>query len=331
VGIAVDVAANFARCLIEKYKLSPPIDIESLLRRYADLAFENIPFEGVDGISLNLKVIGKTTRVIVNNKMSQIRQRFTMAHELGHVIIPWHVGTIIDHAKPEETRETSHYWKIEAEANAFAAELLMPFSYIEDVLANTKDLANANGMLSRECQVSPIASAKRLASFVPKNIVYAYERSGITEFSGRTEGTIANALSWSGQFPSSPFDYAESHFEASLNGGRIHWWVLPREMHFDINDNRTWREILDLIIRDIGVPSSSVEKFKASVNGVVAYSNGVSKRSDGHTADAVVSASIQRFKSKVDYQLFVEHKDFHSFLVKKAQELVEKKGSDHAI
>ncbi|TCT21549.1 uncharacterized protein DUF955 [Thiobaca trueperi] len=324
VGIAVDVAANFARRLVAKYKLSPPIDVESLVRRYAELIFAHIPFDGADGISLNLKVIGKTTRVIVNQNMPPIRQRFTMAHELGHVIIPWHVGTIIDHVNPEEAQESSHYWKVEAEANVFAAELLMPTDYVEDVLSNVRDLAEANRLLASECQVSPVASAKRLTSFAPENVVYAYERNGVTEFSGRTEGTIANALSWGNDFPSAPFDYAESHFTAILNGGHIHWWVLPGEMHFDVDDGRTWREILSSIAEDIGVPSSNVEKFKASVNGVVAYANGACKRNGRHTVDAVVSAGIQRFKDRDGYEQFVDNKDFHSFLVKKAQELVGK-------
>lgn len=320
----MDAATNFARRLVEKYELSPPVDVESLVRKYADLVFASIPFEGADGISLNLKVSGKTTRVIVNRNKPIIRQRFTMAHELGHVIIPWHVGTIIDHLDPEEVHETSHYWAIEAEANAFAAELLMPLSYIEDVITNNQDLAKANEFISRECQVSPIASAKRLANFAHENAVYAYERNGITNFSGRTNGTIANALNRGDVFPSSPFDYAESHFEERLNGGRIHWWVLPNEMHFDIEDNRTWREILDCIVKDVDVQSSNTQKFKSSVNGVVAYANGACKKSGRHTVDAVISASIQRLKDREGYELFVEHKDFHSFLVKKAQELVGK-------
>ena len=70
VGVAVDAATNFARRLVEKYELSPPVDVESLVRKYADLVFASIPFEGADGISLNLKVSGKTTRVIVNSAYS---------------------------------------------------------------------------------------------------------------------------------------------------------------------------------------------------------------------------------------------------------------------
>jgi Zn-dependent peptidase ImmA (M78 family) len=324
VGIAaVSVPSNFARLLVEKYELELPIDIETLLKEYADLVFADIPFKGADGISLNLKVIGKTTRVIVNKNMPAIRQRFTMAHELGHVIIPWHVGTIIDHVDPTKADKTSRYWEVEEEANTFAAELLMPYSFIERLTNEEKDLSKINRIISRQCEVSPIASSIRLLGFVPTSVVYAYERYGIVEYSGRSSGTLASKLDWESDFPNNPYDYAAQHFQAALNGGTIHWWELPEEIHFDVDDESPWRDILNKIVKDIGVPQTEAKKFKSSVNGVVAYANGSCKKGGRYTVDSVVSAGIQRFKDRGGFEDFVSHQDFNSFLVKKAQELVK--------
>lgn len=323
-GIAVNAATNFARRLVEKYTLKPPINIKSLVKKYAELVFADVPFEGVDGISVNLKVRGKTTRVIVNENLPQTRQRFTMAHELGHVIIPWHVGTIIDRADPVQHKISNPYWKIEDEANVFAAELLMPFDFVRWVLSKNSNLACTNKLISRDCEVSVIASAIRLAKFVPENVVYAYEKNGVVEFSGRSDGTIASGLSWGGPFPTNPFDYSEDHFISQYNAGTIHWWILPGEIHLKVNDKRSWREILDGIVHDIGVSSSKVEKFKASVNGVIAYANGACKSRKVYNVDSVVSACIQRFKDNEDHKELVHHQDFNSFLVKKAEDLVEK-------
>ena len=89
-------ARKIARRVVERHELVPPIDVKTLLEHYADLLILPIPFEGIDGISMHLKVPGRTPRVIVNENNSENRLRFTMAHELGHVIIPWHVGMIID-------------------------------------------------------------------------------------------------------------------------------------------------------------------------------------------------------------------------------------------
>ncbi len=315
-------ASNFARRLVEKYGLEPPIDIEDLVSQYADLKFADIPFEGADGISLNLKVIGKTTRVVVNQNMPPARQRFTMAHELGHVIIPWHVGTIVDHIDPTRVSEVDRYWQIEEEANTFAAALLMPQQFIDELIAEEDDLARIYRIVTKECEVSPIASAIRLAAFMPPNIAYAYERNGAVEFSGKSAGTIASTLNWGAEFPNDPYDYAESHFQEVLNGGQIHWWVLPSEIHYDIDDDRTWRDILNGMVEDIEIPPADIKKYKSSVNGVVAYANGSCKRSDTYTVSSVVSASVQRFKDRGGYESFVQHPDFKAFLVKKAQELV---------
>jgi Zn-dependent peptidase ImmA (M78 family) len=318
----VNAASNFARRLVEKYGLEPPIDIEHLVSKYADLKFADIPFDGADGISLNLKVIGKTTRVIVNQNMPAARQRFTMAHELGHVIIPWHVGTIIDHLDPEKAGETGHYWEVEEEANTFGAALLMPQNFIDELVAEENNLARVNLIITKECEVSPIASAIRLSSFMASNVIYAYERNNVVEFSGKSTGTIASPLNWGSEFPDEPYDYAVSHFQKVLNGGVIHWWVLPSEIHFDIEDDRSWRDILNGMVNDIGVDPSLVQKFKSSVNGVVAYANGSCKKSDSYTVGSVVSASVQRFKDRGGFESFVLHPDFKAFLVKKAQELV---------
>ena len=231
-GIDLTPDKRLARRVIRKYELRPPIDIGSLVNLYARLTFVQIPFQGVDGISLNLKTPGKATHVIVNSTGSRFRQRFTMAHELGHILIPWHVGAVvIDHLDTSGTRPPSNWtmddWTMENEANSFAAELLMPHSWIEQTVSSTTDLAEAHKRISFECQTSTLSAAIRLTQFLPKNIVYASEKDGIVEFSGRTEGTIASPLERHVEFPNDAFNYSEQHYESKFHGQIIHWWRLP--------------------------------------------------------------------------------------------------------
>lgn len=320
-GVILTPEINIARRVIKKYNLKLPVDIESLLSKYAELTFVNIPFEGVDGICLNLKVPRKPTHVLVNLNTPKIRQRFTMAHELGHILIPWHFGTIIDHADPGNFDVASNYWKIEAEANQFAAELLMPHQYIDNLVDQNSNLAEVHKLIAITCDTSTIAAAIRLSQFLPSGIVYAYEKYDVIEFSGRTSGTFANALEWGGPFPTSAFDYCEQHFISSFNSGQIHWWKLPEEIHIDVTDSRTWREILDEIIHDVGVPSDMKQNIKSSINGVVANANSVCKRKGKHNAAGILSVCFQRFKDKDKYSDFVRHPLFETFLVKRAKEL----------
>lgn len=61
--------------------------------------------------------------VILNSKHHENRQRFSLAHELAHFYLHRQEGLEVFHRDQISTLGTK---KIEVEANAFAAELLMP-------------------------------------------------------------------------------------------------------------------------------------------------------------------------------------------------------------
>jgi Zn-dependent peptidase ImmA (M78 family) len=66
----------------------------------------------------------------VNRSHPPNRQRFTIAHELGHHEL--HQGTFVNSTTRLNLRAEGHpaNWREEAEANAFAAELLMPEEHV---------------------------------------------------------------------------------------------------------------------------------------------------------------------------------------------------------
>ena len=100
----------------------------------------------------------------VNKSHSTQRKRFTIAHEIGHYIL--HSEDVIHHdnvnlESPDIVlyRSDSVSGHNEVEANAFAAELLMPEQLIDDCIdagANTID------GLARAFNVSPDAMRYRL-------------------------------------------------------------------------------------------------------------------------------------------------------------------------
>ncbi len=84
------------------------------------------------------------------------RQRFTLAHELGHVLAGDDQGLHIDEDVYAGSRQES-----EQRANAFAAAFLMPEGYLRDrVTGALDDAAFAN--LALDLKVSPSALAIRL-------------------------------------------------------------------------------------------------------------------------------------------------------------------------
>jgi Zn-dependent peptidase ImmA (M78 family) len=317
---------SLAQRVVIKYSLIPPIDIKSLIQKYAELKFVHFPFDGIDGVSLNLKLPNKATKVVVNSNNPKVRIRFTLAHELGHILIPWHIGTIIDFIDQNDSRSNQEqfgYWNIESEANTFAAELLMPKLWIESLLSSNTNLADCHKQVSNECEVSPLAAAIRLVPFLQKGIVYACERDGKVEFSGKTNGTLANRLVRGVEILETNFSYCKDHFIADLDGRRLHWWQLPEKIILDTpEDERTWKEVLDNILSDISIPENQLTKFKMSINGVIAGINGTIRRTDGYSRDVLLSACIQRLVDRTDLKEFVKHKDFQIFLLKRANAFV---------
>lgn len=96
----------------------------------------------------------KEASIFINKKMSGRRQRFTLAHELGHFFL--HNGEVklriddLDYSKDNHNEET--------EANYFAASLLMP----KDILKRKLDEGLSIEQLSEYFDVSEVAVQNRI-------------------------------------------------------------------------------------------------------------------------------------------------------------------------
>ena len=165
-GIIHPPEVKMARRLIQKHSLKVPFNLQNLVQEYAEVIYKHIPIDGVDGICLNLKTAGKTPKVIVNTNAFETRQNFTLAHELGHIIIPWHYGSIIDEIEEETINFNSPYWALEREANRFASELLIPFEWIFSLYKKNRNENYLIDQMCDKCRVSEIVAKIRLRNAI---------------------------------------------------------------------------------------------------------------------------------------------------------------------
>jgi Zn-dependent peptidase ImmA (M78 family) len=125
--------------------LAAPIPIELLA---TELGYQVIPLNTVDGelsglVSVQQKLIG------VNSRHHRHRQRFTVAHELAHILM----------SHPPESRSSASDTKLfNVEADECAAELLMPQNLLLPLLAKTR----ATSVLARIFDVSEEAITLKL-------------------------------------------------------------------------------------------------------------------------------------------------------------------------
>ena len=109
---------------------------------------------------------GNQTVIGVNAHHSPNRQRFTIAHELGHYFLHndilrqgAHVDTVVTMLQRDQNAALGTT-NIEIEANQFAAELLMPKHLIDDYL-NAEGLGSAP--ISDDAVVQAVAKAFKVS------------------------------------------------------------------------------------------------------------------------------------------------------------------------
>jgi Zn-dependent peptidase ImmA (M78 family) len=149
-------ARELAREIIRERGINqPPVNVEDIARAYA-IEILRHRFEGPEsGFALrdnNRMYIG------VNTQTSRRRQRFTIAHELGHLLLHEGSQIIVDQAvlRVDLRNQVSSMGTDieEIEANTFAAGLLMPERIVSQYVTN---LIQANGDIMREGLIAELA------------------------------------------------------------------------------------------------------------------------------------------------------------------------------
>lgn len=158
---------------------TPPVDVEAFALTVGILEFRDLEVDGFVGALMT--DMEKTKGIILSAAgMPLTRRRFTVAHELGHFLIAAHRGDKRCTTKDlmETGRETLHQ-KEEAQANRFAAGLLMPKPWF---VAQTDDLGSPElehlRVLSSTYSVSLEAAANRYAELSPEACAFVFIRNG---------------------------------------------------------------------------------------------------------------------------------------------------------
>ncbi|EBU8090008.1 ImmA/IrrE family metallo-endopeptidase, partial [Salmonella enterica subsp. enterica serovar Agona] len=110
--------------------------------------------------------------IAVNSAHHKNRQRFTIAHECGHLIYHNDERLYVDKTFSIRRRDDVSRMAIdkeEVEANQFAAELLMPFDYIlRDIIRSDIDIEDGTEVarLAKKYAVSSQAMTYRIANVI---------------------------------------------------------------------------------------------------------------------------------------------------------------------
>ncbi|MBI4432349.1 MAG: ImmA/IrrE family metallo-endopeptidase [Candidatus Omnitrophica bacterium] len=145
----------------------PAVPVEKIAEQL-NLQIIYEPFEGTLSGCV-IREDGKA-RIGVNSNDHENRQRFTIAHEIGHFLLHEGEEVFVDHGFRINRRDVNSSLvqePEEIEANDFAAELLMPVKFIKrDIEEKQIDLENDKTVqaLAKKYKVSVRAFSYRLAN-----------------------------------------------------------------------------------------------------------------------------------------------------------------------
>lgn len=306
---AAPVAARrIANLLVERLDLAPPIDVQGLLEVEADFQRVDWPYGAVDAVVTGF--INGRPKVFLRATDNLLRERFTIAHELGHLMLPWHLpapNCSIDEAEFETHDPTS-----EQQADLFASSLLVPDRWLAGLMnAHGDDMTGLIRELNT-AEVSTAAAMQALRRYLLPG--WAFETYG-----GRaivvTPGTNLPATNLS---RSNLAEGALSSGEASLNGGSVRWFKYTASLTLPVksfDDERSDHEILMDAIKASGAPQEDWRRIAQSANGKV---GGTLREAGGRPASVAYEAMLHKL-GDWEHTMVLGNSMFRLWLAQKAR------------
>lgn len=131
---------------------SGPVPVYEIAQALDIVEIREAPMQGLEGAVVTTldRNIGS---IVVNSRSYPVRRRFTVAHELGHFLNPWHRPSDPSGGFSCTRRDLENGWRRgssaplsrhlvqEIEANRFAIELLAPSRLLRRYMSGIPDLA----------------------------------------------------------------------------------------------------------------------------------------------------------------------------------------------
>jgi hypothetical protein len=284
--------ARVAERLIQTRSLSPPIDIHRVAEEFADIEYTRIP-TNCDGLVVGLR--RRKPLVLVDNGQHETRQRFTLAHELGHILLPWHIGNFACDTGRAGTEAAWAKIDDEPEANGFAAELLVPAQWLKELIAERGD--ERVGPLTEAvlaAGVSTWVACFRLVERLPSGHVYAVvDSANAVLHSGQTELTGIDPPERGKELQRARLDPFASQIEEVAFGTRtIIWWTFRDGAGDFVVPTGVSRDLLLELAKRHATPSEPVNRIRQRCGGAIGYAFGLALK-EGETSSLQLRARFR--------------------------------------
>ncbi|MBB5154116.1 ImmA/IrrE family metallo-endopeptidase [Saccharopolyspora phatthalungensis] len=293
--------------LVDRYDLHPPVDVQELAEQFADFEVCDWPYD-CDGIAV---LSSERPMIFVGATQAWRRQRFTIAHELGHVVIGWHVDTVRCDTGPESNRQPHGPFGVnqEAEANRFASHLLVPDRFLDRFADRYVDPSLALAEIE-QAEVSAAAGVLALNRVLLPGYVFfvpGLDRP-VTSHGTRLDAVASkkdlrrNALAWG---------------RTLHQGKEVEWFQLAEGVEVIAEPNVPQQVTTGLLWQALAVANFTGDHQKAAqrINGVVGHALSVARDA---SAENRLGTLRHRVATHPDFAVLLAIPEFEQYLQNKA-------------
>jgi Zn-dependent peptidase ImmA (M78 family) len=311
----LEAAQALADITVEALNLRPPIDVRALVQAHVQIIEEDFgPSSDCDAVLYGLHGGTIKSLLALNSGKPALRTRFTLGHELGHLLLAWHGGTISCHPHEDEgndgqappTAPTQ-----EQEADAFASRLLVPRRFVASIAHDSVPTMLARLEVAR---VSNDAGIRSLANLLPPGHVFALlDASGTTVRSWYTSAGSRNpGLRKRGQMDAAQLKSLVDESGIVRHNGWPVWWGRTAD-YMEVPDGTAdWKPILRRILADAAPGVTPQDTVWNQINAVASNANSAAR---GKSKETTAARIHQSFRLRPDFRLIVAHPEFEDFVL----------------
>ncbi len=181
---------------------TPPVPLEEFTTAVNIIDIRELEVDGFEGALLTDANKQKGV-ILYKSGTRQERRRFTIGHELGHFLIPSHKGNQqCTAADLRESRRGNDHQRREAEANRFAAGLLMPKPWFARDIKRLgdADVTHVKTLAEQYC-ASLEATSNRYCELTDDICAFVFSKDGVIRYVRPTQAFPRLAVSSGDSLP----------------------------------------------------------------------------------------------------------------------------------
>lgn len=179
-------ASVLAALLLEHLNISDKPDL-SLVATRLGLRIREVDSIGFDGALICDRDAGQGIIAVKATMIEPTRKRFTVAHEIGHFVIPTHRDSDNVCISKDVESWQKGLTPAEVEANEFASELLLPHRLIRERFASAEPSVDRISEVAREFEVSLTATTRRYVDLTELACAMIWSEGGAARWFHRSQ------------------------------------------------------------------------------------------------------------------------------------------------